>query len=145
MDVVSKHFALDAHLRVCGQVGEVQRHQRLQVVGVQQFAIVGVILQGEAAADAIVLDLPDFTGVLLFLEGTNVWSYIKGRDKHDYFSGQRIFTAVWGKKRKEKEKKTYLVGAEERDDIGLHLRLGFLRNTVIIWRRLNKKTISKCF
>lgn len=69
MDVVPEHFALDAHLRVHGQVGEVQRHQRLQVVGVQQLAVVGVILQGEAAADAVVLDLPDFAGVLLFLEG----------------------------------------------------------------------------
>lgn len=72
MDVVSEHFALDAQLRVHGQVGEVQCHQRLLVVGVQQFAIVGVILQGEAAADAVVLDLPDFTGVLLFLKGANV-------------------------------------------------------------------------
>ena len=34
----------------------------------QQLAIVGVILQGEAAADTVVLDLPDFTSVLLFLE-----------------------------------------------------------------------------
>lgn len=73
VDVVSEHFALDAQFGVESQIGELQRHQRLQVVGLQQLAVVRVILHGEAAADAVVLNLPNFSGVLLFLEG--------GRDK----------------------------------------------------------------
>ena len=68
VDVVSEHFALDAQFGVLSQVGELQRHQRLQVVGVQQLAIVRVILHGEAAANAVVPNLPDFASVLLFLE-----------------------------------------------------------------------------
>lgn len=69
VDVVTEHFALDAQFGVESQIGEVQRHQRLQVVGLQLLAVVRVILHGEAAADAVVLNLPDFAGVLLFLEG----------------------------------------------------------------------------
>lgn len=34
----------------------------------------------------------------------------------------------------------YLVGAVERDDIGLHLGLSLFRDTFIRGRRLNKKT-----
>lgn len=67
-DVFSEHLALDAQLGVHGQVGEMQRHERLQVLGVQQLAIVRVVLQREAAANAVVLDLADFASVLLFLE-----------------------------------------------------------------------------
>lgn len=68
VDVLPEHLALDAQVGVQGQVGELQRHQRLQVVGVQQLPVVRVILQGEAAADAVVLDLSDLTGILLFLQ-----------------------------------------------------------------------------
>lgn len=68
VDVLSEHFALDAQFGVQGQVGELQGHQGLQVVAVQQLAVVRVILHGEAAADAVVLDLPDLAGVLLPLE-----------------------------------------------------------------------------
>lgn len=78
VDVVSEHFALDTQFRVHGQVGELQRHQRLQVLRVQQLAVVGVILEGEAPANTVVLNLPDFTSVLLFLEGqqeADVWNY----------------------------------------------------------------------
>lgn len=67
-DVVAEHFALNAQLGVHSQIGELQRHQRLQVVGVQQLAIVRVILHGEATANAVVLNLPNFASILLFLE-----------------------------------------------------------------------------
>lgn len=68
VDVVSEHFALDAQFSVVSQVVELQRHQRLQVLRVQQLAVIRVVLQGETAADTVVLDLPNFTSVLLFLE-----------------------------------------------------------------------------
>lgn len=68
VDVVSEHFALDAQFGVQSQIGELQRHQRLQVVGVQQLAVVRVILHGEAAADTVVFNLSDFASILLFLE-----------------------------------------------------------------------------
>lgn len=67
VNVVSKHFALDAQFGVPSQVGELQRHQRLQVVRVQQLAVVRVVLHGEAAANTKVLDLPNFASILLFL------------------------------------------------------------------------------
>lgn len=69
LDVLAEHPALNAQLGVPGQVDELQRHQGLLVVRVQQLAVVGVVLQWEAAADAVVLDLADFAGVLFFLEG----------------------------------------------------------------------------
>lgn len=69
VDVLAEHPALDAQLGVHRQVGELQRHQGLLVVRVQQLAIVGVVLQREAAADAVVLDLADFASILFFLEG----------------------------------------------------------------------------
>lgn len=69
VDVLAEHPALDAQLGVQRQVGELQRHKGLLVVRVQQLAIVGVVLQREAAADAVVLDLADFASVLFFLEG----------------------------------------------------------------------------
>lgn len=68
VDVVSEHFALNAQFGVQSQIGKLQRHQRLQVVGVQQLAIVRVILHGEATANTVVLNLPNFASILLFLE-----------------------------------------------------------------------------
>lgn len=79
-DVVAEHLALDAQLGVHGQVGEMQRHERLQVLGVQQLAVVRVVLQREAAADAVVLDLADFAGVLLFLDRCEE----RGRKKKEF-------------------------------------------------------------
>lgn len=60
-------FALDAYVLVHGEVGEMDRHQRLQVVGVQELAVVGVILHGEAATDAVVVDVSQLPSVLLSL------------------------------------------------------------------------------
>lgn len=68
VDVVPEHFALNAQFGVHSQIGKLQRHQGLQVVGVQQLAVVGVILHGEATANTVVLNLPNFASVLLFLE-----------------------------------------------------------------------------
>lgn len=67
VDVVPKHFALDAQFHVLGQVGELHRHQGLQVMRVQPLPVVRVVLQREAAVYAVVLDLPDFISVLLSL------------------------------------------------------------------------------
>lgn len=68
LNVVSKHFALNAQFGVHGQIGELQRHQGLQVVRVQQLAVVWVILHGEAAANTVILNLPNFPSIFLFLE-----------------------------------------------------------------------------
>lgn len=67
VDVGSVCFALDAHLLVPGHVAELDGHQGLQVLGLQQLAVVRVVLQGEALAQAEVLDLPDLVGVLVSL------------------------------------------------------------------------------
>lgn len=72
VDVGSVCFALDAHLLVPGHVAELDGHQGLQVVGLQQLAVVRVVLQGEAVAQAEVLDLPDLVGVLVSLCATKV-------------------------------------------------------------------------
>lgn len=36
----------------------------------------------------------------------------------------------------------YLVGAVDRDDVGLHLGLSLFRDAFVRGRRLNKKTLS---
>lgn len=67
VDVLPKYFALGAHLLAHGDVGELDGHQWLQVLGLQLLAVVGVVLQGEALRQAEVLDLPDLVGVLFAL------------------------------------------------------------------------------
>lgn len=84
VDVLAEHFALDAQFGVLSQIGKLQRHQRLQVVGVQQLAVVRVILHGEASANAVVLDLPNFASILLFLEERRGKRAIRdGTDRED--------------------------------------------------------------
>lgn len=85
VDVLAEHPALDAQLGVQRQVGELQRHQGLLVVRVQQLAVVGVVLQREAAADAVILDLTDFAGVLFFLEGRGKPVTILKKNKKNNF------------------------------------------------------------
>lgn len=141
-DVVAEHLALDAQLAVHGQVGEMQRHERLQVLGVQQLAVVRVVLQREAAADAVVLDLADFAGVLLFLERCEE----RGRKKRISKELRRHTQTTVGREMVEKR---YLVGAVERDDVGLHLGLSLFWDAFIGAGRLNKKNKvrrkPKCF
>lgn len=68
VDVCSVHFALDAELLIQSEVGKLNGHQRLQVLGVQQFAVVRVVLQREAFAQAIVLDLSNLAFILFSLQ-----------------------------------------------------------------------------
>lgn len=124
VDVVPEHFALDAQFGVHGQVGELQRHQGLQVVRVQQLAVVRVVLHGEAAADAVVLDIPDFAGVLLFLLGGG-GTRVESEDR----AGER--GRAW-------RARLYLVGAVEREDVGLDLILSLVGNAVVRGGRLGE-------
>lgn len=66
-NVGSIHFALDAQVLVVGEVVELDGHQRLQVLGVQGLAVVGIVLHGEAALEAEVLDVGHLAFVLLSL------------------------------------------------------------------------------
>lgn len=70
-DVLTERLALDADLSVHGQVGELHGQQGLQVLGLQQLAVVGVVLQGEAgvAAQAEVLHVPNSVLVFVSLAG----------------------------------------------------------------------------
>lgn len=140
VDVLAKHPALDAQLGVHGQVNELQRHQGLLVVRVQQLAVVGVVLQWEAAADAVVLDLADFAGVLFFLEGHGNVGWVaptttkKGGDEGVVLAAGYwlLFTYYCGQRRKRKNTgRAYLVGAVDWDDVRLHLGLGLLWNAFV--------------
>lgn len=63
-NVSSIRLALDAEVLVHGEVGELDGQQGLQVLGVQQLAVVRVVLQREALAQAKVLDLADLALIL---------------------------------------------------------------------------------
>jgi len=67
VNVVPVDFALNAYVLVQGQVGEMDGHQRLQVLGVQELAVVGVILHGKPTTDAVVVDPSQLPNVLLSL------------------------------------------------------------------------------
>lgn len=114
VDVLAEHPALDAQLGVPGQVDELQRHQGLLVVRVQQLAVVGVVLQWEAAADAVVLDLADFAGILFFLEGHGNVGWVapkKKKKKGEGASSWLLLTYCCGRrgKRKTQDVHTLLV------------------------------------
>lgn len=68
INVFPVHFALHADVRVQGDVDELDGHQGLQVVRVEDFPVVGVILKGEAFSDTVVLHLAELTCILLFLQ-----------------------------------------------------------------------------
>lgn len=70
LDVLPIGLAFHTHLHVVGQVGELHRHQWLQVLWLQGLAIVGIVLQGKArvAAHPIVLHCAYFVCILLSLE-----------------------------------------------------------------------------
>lgn len=76
VDVFSVSLALDAHLLIQGDVSKLDGHQGLQVHGVQQLAVVRVVLKGETVAYAEITDLPDPVFVLRSLEtkgGIKIW------------------------------------------------------------------------
>lgn len=54
---------------------------------------------------------------------------------------RRVYCNKQPAKKKEK-KSVYLVGAVDRDDVGLHLGLSLFRDAFVRGRRLNKKTLS---
>lgn len=119
-----------------------QRHQWLQILRVQQLPVVGVILQREPVADAVVLNLPDFASVLLFLGGakqTNMGSYRTARaqiiKKQNKPQANLKNIAI--------KPHVYLVGAVDGDDVGLHLCLSLFRDGFIRGWRLKKKTSFK--
>lgn len=132
VDVLAKHSALDAQLGVQRQVGELQCHQGLLVLRVQRLAVVGVVLQWEATADAVVLDLTDFASIFFFLEGNGnlvMLSKKKERAISILFILLYSFYSVW--KAKGKTARAYLVSAEDWDDVRLHFWLGLLRNAIV--------------
>lgn len=61
LDVLPIGPAFHTHFHIVGQVGELHCHQWLQVVGLQELAIVRVVLQGKAwvTTHAIVLHRAD--------------------------------------------------------------------------------------
>lgn len=68
VDVFPVCLALDADLLIQSDVIKLNGHQGLQVHGVQQFAIVGVVLERKAVAHAKVIDLSDPLFVLRSLQ-----------------------------------------------------------------------------
>lgn len=86
LDVLPIGLAFHTHLHVVGQVGELHRHQWLQVLWLQGLAIVGIVLQGKArvAAHPIVLHCAYFVCILLSLEVE------KGRTNNDNHSNIAI-------------------------------------------------------
>lgn len=82
LDVLPVGLAFHAHFRVVGQVGELHRHQWLQVLWLQGLAIVRVVLQGKAgvAAHPVVLHCAYFVCILLSL------GVEKGRTNNDNHS-----------------------------------------------------------
>lgn len=67
VDVGSVDLALDADLLIQGDVVKLNGDQGLQVHGVQQFAVVRVVLKRETVAHAKVIDLSDLVFILRFL------------------------------------------------------------------------------
>lgn len=79
VNVFPEHFALDADILVRGYVDELDGHQWLQIMAVQLFPVVGVILKREAFSDAIVLHLAELTCILFFLRRFwRTWSQLVG-------------------------------------------------------------------
>lgn len=72
LDVLPIGLAFHAHFHVVGQVGELHCHQWLQVLWLQEPAIVWVVLQGKARVTAhpIVLHHADLVCVLVPLGNT---------------------------------------------------------------------------
>lgn len=68
INVFPVHFALHADIRVQGDVDELDGHQGLQVLRVQEFPVVGVILKGEAFSNTVVLHLAELTCILFSLQ-----------------------------------------------------------------------------
>lgn len=68
LDVCSVSLAFDADLLIQSDVSKLNGHQGLQVHGVQQFAVVGVILKREPVANAEVVDLSDLVFILRALQ-----------------------------------------------------------------------------
>lgn len=68
LDVFSICFALDADLLIPRHVRKLNGHQRLQVVRMQQFAVVGVVLERKTFAHAEVLDLSNLVTILFSLQ-----------------------------------------------------------------------------
>lgn len=68
VDVWSVCFALHAQLRVQSEVGELDGDQRLEVLGLQLLAVVRIVLQREAFAQAKVLDLANLAFILFSLQ-----------------------------------------------------------------------------
>lgn len=69
-DVCSVYFALDAQLVIQSDVTKLNGHQGLQVLGLQQFAVVRVVLKRKAFAHAKVLDLSNLVVILFSLQTT---------------------------------------------------------------------------
>jgi len=94
VNVLAVDFALDADLLVPGEVGKLNGHQRLEVIGVEQLPVIGVIQEGESAIHAKVLDLAHLPFVLLSLvcamngDGSGVEF---GQD-----GGRELGTVDWG-------------------------------------------------
>lgn len=66
LDVCAVRLAFDADLLIQSDVIELNGHQGLQVHGVQQLAVVRVVLERETVANAEVIDLSD----LVFIFGS---------------------------------------------------------------------------
>lgn len=80
-DVLAVRLTLDADFCVRGKVGELHGQQGLQVLGLQELAVVGVILQGKTgvAAQAEILHVSNF--ILIFVS-------LKTRGKRDVSGSQ---------------------------------------------------------
>lgn len=80
-DVLAVRLTLDADFCVRGKVGELHSQQGLQVLGLQELAVVGVILQGKTgvAAQAEILHVSNF--ILIFVS-------LKTRGKRDVSGSQ---------------------------------------------------------
>lgn len=66
--VLTIYSALDTNLLVYGYVHELNGHQRLQIVWVQELAIVRIILEREASSNAKVCHLPKQIIFFFFLQ-----------------------------------------------------------------------------
>lgn len=132
-DVRSICLALDADLLIQGDVGKLHGDQGLQVLGVQQLAVVRVVLERETFAHAKVIDLSDLALVLRFLQKRSS-NYNVTRSEAD--SETQTLCLCPGHAPMAASQ-TYLGFAVNGDDVGVHFALQ------ISWQRADSGSLQR--
>lgn len=76
-NVLTVRLTLYANFGVHGEVGELYGQQRLQVLGLQELAVVGVVLQGEpgVAAQSKILHVSNLFLIFITLKTRRKWDF----------------------------------------------------------------------